>query len=78
MPDHDTPVRLPQHAPPGHVYVCGACGKRSRDMYGDQALDRGWDSSCFMNATIVTEAEAEEIHEKIRQAYRDRAKPMFP
>ncbi|MDB4330411.1 hypothetical protein N9948_01675 [bacterium] len=33
----------------GNVFVCMACGKRSEDEYGDNALDRGWDVSCMMN-----------------------------
>lgn len=41
-----------EYAPEGTVYVCGACGKRSRDRYGEQALDRGWDESCMLNAVL--------------------------
>ena len=43
-------------APDGQVYVCGACGKRSRDKYGDNAIDHGWDVSCMMHAVLVHEA----------------------
>lgn len=39
-------------APAGTIYVCGACGKLSRDKYGMQALSRGWDESCMMNAVL--------------------------
>jgi len=42
-------------APAGAVYVCGACGKRSRDLYGDQAISRGWDESCMLNAILCDE-----------------------
>ncbi len=42
-------------APTGQVFVCGACGKRSRDRYGDQAISRWWDSSCMLNAILCYE-----------------------
>jgi hypothetical protein len=44
-----------QVAPQGQVYVCGACGKRSRDEYGDQPINRGWDVSCVLNALLCYE-----------------------
>ena len=37
----------------GQVYICAACGKRSRDKYGDQPIDYGWDESCMLNAVLV-------------------------
>lgn len=43
-------------APPGAVYVCGACGKRSRDLYGNEKISRGWDVSCVINAILCVEA----------------------
>jgi hypothetical protein len=46
-------------APPGMVYVCAACGKRSRDRYGDKAIDRGWDVSCFMHSVLCKESTLE-------------------
>lgn len=39
-------------APEGEIFVCGACGKRSRDQYGYEAIDRGWDESCMLNAVL--------------------------
>ena len=36
-------------AKPVHVWVCCACGKRSRDSYGDDPINRGWDESCVLN-----------------------------
>lgn len=36
----------------GEVFVCGACGKRSRDLYGAEAIDYGWDESCMLNAVL--------------------------
>lgn len=46
-------------APEGQVWVCGACGKRSRDRYGYQPIDRGWDESCFLNAVLCHEDSLE-------------------
>jgi hypothetical protein len=43
-------------APKGAVWVCGACGKRSKDKYGNQAIDRGWDVSCAMNSVLCDES----------------------
>ncbi len=37
----------------GQLFICGACGKRSRDKYGDYAIDSGWDESCMLNAVLV-------------------------
>jgi hypothetical protein len=44
-------------APPGQIWVCGACGKTSRTRYGfdDQnqnCATPGWDESCMMNAVL--------------------------
>ena len=44
-----------QIAPPGAVFVCGACGKRSRDLYGYEKISRGWDVSCVLNAILCRE-----------------------
>lgn len=41
-----------QTAPEGQVFVCAACGKRSRDLYGLQSIDKGWDESCMLNAVL--------------------------
>lgn len=35
------------------VWVCLACGKRSRDRYGEDRIDRGWDESCMLNSALV-------------------------
>lgn len=40
----------------GQIYVCAACGKRSRDREGQLAIDPGWDVSCFMHAILCYEA----------------------
>jgi hypothetical protein len=42
-------------AGPGEIFVCGACGKRSRDTYGDQKIDQGWDESCMLHAVRCRE-----------------------
>lgn len=39
-------------APKGYVFVCLACGKRSRDAWGENPIDRGWDESCFLNREL--------------------------
>ena len=51
----NNPMNTP--APAGQVYVCGACGKRSRTKAGfdGAAIDRGWDSSCFLHAVLCYE-----------------------
>ena len=46
-------------APHGKVWVCQACGKRSRTRYGfdtkkNRVCDHGWDESCMMNCELVT------------------------
>lgn len=42
-------------APKGYVFVCLACGKRSRDRYGDKAINHGWDVSCVLNCDMFKE-----------------------
>jgi len=44
-----------QVAKEGHVFVCQACGKMSRDRYGNQPISGGWDESCMLNCTEVAE-----------------------
>lgn len=39
-------------APEGTVWVCAACGKRSRDRYGTKPIDWNWDVSCTLNAML--------------------------
>lgn len=36
----------------GQIFICACCGKRSMDLYGDKAIDSGWDESCIMNAVL--------------------------
>lgn len=42
-------------AKPGQVFVCMACGKRSKDRYGDSKIDPGWDESCMLNSYLCYE-----------------------
>lgn len=42
-------------APEGQVWVCFACGKRSRDRHGEAPLDSGWDVSCTINCVLCYE-----------------------
>lgn len=46
-------------APEGQVFVCGACGKRSKDRYGFKAISHGWDESCMLNAVLCWENSLE-------------------
>lgn len=43
-------------APDGQVFVCHACGKRSKDEYGYQEINYGWDESCTLNCAIYDES----------------------
>lgn len=40
----------------GEVFVCLVCGKRSKDRFGDQAIDKEWDESCFLNSVLCNES----------------------
>lgn len=42
-------------APTGAVWVCGACGKTSKDRYGDGRSS--WDESCMLNAILCFERQ---------------------
>lgn len=44
-------------APPTAIWVCAACGKTSRDRYGDGTS--GWDESCALHAILCHEASVE-------------------
>ena len=56
---NDTGTKL---APPGHVWVCLACGKTSKTQFGfdeknQNCADRGWDESCMLNSQIFQESQ---------------------
>jgi hypothetical protein len=40
-------------APEGWVWICFACGKRSKDVYGE--VGSSWDESCMLNSRLVEE-----------------------
>jgi hypothetical protein len=42
---------------PGYVWICSACGKRSRDRYGSEPISKGFDASCAMNAELIKEEQ---------------------
>lgn len=44
-------------AGPGEVFVCAACGRRSRDRNGDHKIHSGWDTSCRTHAVKYREAD---------------------
>ena len=53
-------------APEGQVYVCGACGKQSRDLYGFQKISSGWDESCMLNAVLCYEQKEGETWQAVK------------
>lgn len=71
MSDASNPV-----AGSGQVYVCGACGKRSRDLFGNQKIDQGWDESCMLNAVLCDEGSL--VFENGRVVKADAAKETTP
>lgn len=47
-------------APPGAIWVCGACGKTAPDQYGeDPETSPWWDESCVINSVLCDEASLE-------------------
>lgn len=42
-------------APEGYIFVCAACGKKSKDIFGHQKIDKGWDESCMLSAVLCHE-----------------------
>jgi hypothetical protein len=46
--------KYPTQAPDGQVFVCGACGRLSKSLYGD--AQSSWDESCMMNAVLCHES----------------------
>lgn len=45
-------------APDGQIWVCGACGKTSKDRYGDPG--KNWDEACMLNS-VLCHVEPERI-----------------
>lgn len=56
------PMKGTDRTPDGQVWICYACGKKSRTRYGFDAtgarasISPGWDESCMMNAVLVYDA----------------------
>ena len=56
-------------APEGMIYVCTACGKTSPTKSGWDCNDnfvgqKGWDVSCFLNSSLFTLKELEELRKE--------------
>lgn len=49
------PPNYPLLAPEGQVFVCSACGKKSKKLLGDEPCDE----SCMVNATLCYEDSLE-------------------
>jgi hypothetical protein len=49
-----------ERAGDGQVFVCACCGKRSKDRYGDEAIDTGWDESCMLHAVLCHDERGED------------------
>lgn len=49
------PPKYPMEAPAGQIFVCGACGKRSKTMFNSIDDPTGWDESCMFNCVLVYE-----------------------
>ena len=47
----DLVIKETRHAPDGWVWLCLACGKKSKDRYGDP--DTSWDEACFLNSVLL-------------------------
>lgn len=47
----------PLDAPDGQLFICGACGRFSKNLYGVEGSS--WDESCMMNAVLCYENSVE-------------------
>lgn len=50
----------PDQAPEDQIFVCAACGKTSKSIYGEQTGLGGWDESCMLNAVLCYENRRDE------------------
>ena len=73
--NHCRPLpKYPQIAPEGQVFVCGACGKTAKNLYGDphpqgdDSVPTNWDESCVLNAVLCKEDSLEYKHGRIVKA----------
>lgn len=61
MDTEDKTLKGTDLAPPGFVFQCQACGKKSKSRYGwdkdgkNTKIDQDYDSSCFLHAYLVKE-----------------------
>ena len=46
-------------APGGKIWQCCACGKMTRNRYGEEG---GWDESCMLNAILVDDKRSPPHH----------------
>ncbi|MHC4643919.1 MAG: hypothetical protein ACYTBJ_00355 [Planctomycetota bacterium] len=52
---------IDEPAPDGQIWICTACGRRSKSLLGgEHAIDGGWDESCMMHAALVYEEKNED------------------
>lgn len=66
-------------APLGQVYVCGACGKTSRNRAGfvndgtprggPSVASPGWDESCMLNAVLCFERVGDAPYEAVPEGW---------
>ena len=59
----------PQMAPEDTIYVCGACGKVSKDLYGNP--ETSWDESCMLNAVMCEEDSKEKTGNWVAAEWED-------
>ncbi len=56
--EHTTPLEHGNRlANLGYSFNCRACGKKSRDMYGNHPISWGWDESCALNCVLIKDCE---------------------
>jgi len=46
-------------APKDCLFVCCACGKTSKNLYGSGERASGWDASCVLNARLFKKSDLE-------------------
>jgi len=61
----DPKIKGNEIADAGKVFLCLACGKRSRDLFGYQKVDSGWDESCMLNAREIEESKLTIVNNRV-------------
>ena len=69
-------VMLDGLAPMGTIFVCSACGRRSRSRYGTVDADSGWDESCSTHAHLWDEAGMEVTNGRVTKATASKKEPF--